>query len=264
MTAEPFFKDPAETLAPMTAVQRIHYSVMKTLKRNFSVASFRLKDCSNAVAFLERINRDREKEQRITFVSMVIRAVGMTLVKYPRLGWMKRGWKFVKPSTADVGCSVGTEEPVSPVEVIRDAGSKGLEEISAELRELAIRARKQEKENLERIERLGRLVPFKWLLHLILRILMTRQRFIRHSVGSFQVSVLNQTQMDMSVTSHMATNLLLVGRIKDRPVVQDGQVLAKPTAFFCIHMDHTLHGAKDALLFTNEFYRLMENPDELL
>ena len=82
------FQDPGETVVRMNGVQRTHYAVMKTMKRNFAVASFRLRDVSRPLAFLEE---RKAAGERITFVALVIRAVALALAKYPRLGWMLRG-----------------------------------------------------------------------------------------------------------------------------------------------------------------------------
>ena len=255
------FRDPAETVTRMSGVQRTHYAVMKTMKRNWAVASFRLRDVSRPLAFLEE---RKAAGQRITFVALVIRAVAVALSKHPKLGWMIRGWKLVQPSAADIGCSVGTESPVSPVVVVRDAGRKSLQAVHEELGRLAVEARDKEAEELAKIERLARLIPIGWLFRLAVWFLMTRQRFLRHAVGNFQVTVVNNTGADFAVTSMAAASTLLVGRIKDRVLVEDGKPVVRPAAYFCLHFDHAVHGARDGYFFMEEVYRLLDHPEELL
>jgi pyruvate/2-oxoglutarate dehydrogenase complex dihydrolipoamide acyltransferase (E2) component len=240
------FTDPGEKVVRMSGVERTHYAVMKTMKRNWSVASARLRDVSRPLAFLQE---RKALGERITFVALVIRAVAKSLSKQPRLGWMARGWRLVHPSTADIGCSVGTESPVSPVVVIRDAANKGLREVNDELFKLAEAARAREAEELAKIERLARLIPIGFLFRIAIWFLMTRQRFIRQTVGNFQVTVVNQSGLDLGVTSMTAVTTLLVGRIKDHAMVENGQVVVRPGAYFCLHFDHALHGARDGVQF---------------
>ena len=255
------FEDPKETVLPMTGVQRTHYAVMKTLKRNFAVASIRLRNVTRPLAFLEE---RKAAGERITFTTLVIKAIGVTLEKHPKLGWMMRGQKLVHPSTADIGCSVGTDSPVSPVVVVRDAAHKSLIQINEELVRLAKAAKEQEAAELQKYERLARLVPINWLFRFFVWILMTRQKFIRHSVGNFQVSILNNSSMDLAVTAMTAVSTIMMGRIKDRALVEDGQVVIRKSAYFTFHYDHAIHGAKDGTMFLDELCRLLDHPEELL
>ena len=255
------YEDPGETVVRMTGIERTHFAVMKVLRRNFSILSINLRDVSPALAF---IRERRAMGEKITLASLLIRAVGVALTKYPRLGWMVRGWRLVKPSTADVGCSVGTESPVSPVVVIRDAGRKSLAQVSEELARLVGEAREREVAELAKIERGAKLVPFGWLYRLLLWFLMTRQRFIRHSVGNFQVTLPRHENIDFGATANTVCSTIMVTRTKDRPMVVDGQVVARPSVYYCFHFDHAINGAEHGTVFIDEVYRLMDHPEELL
>jgi pyruvate dehydrogenase E2 component (dihydrolipoamide acetyltransferase) len=245
----------------MTGVERTHHAAMTALRRNFSILSINLRDMTSALAFLEERRKAGEK---LTFAALLIKAVGVALAKYPRLGWMRRGRKIVKPSTADVGCSVGTRSPVSPVVVVRDAGKKSLTQINDELGRLVAEARAKEDAELARIDRLARLMPFDWLFRLILRVVTGYQRFLRTEVGNFQITIPKHANIDFGATANTAVTTVMLGRIKDRPFVEDGKLVVRPTVYFCIHFDHALHGAEHGIEFVDEMYRLMDHPEELL
>jgi pyruvate/2-oxoglutarate dehydrogenase complex dihydrolipoamide acyltransferase (E2) component len=248
----------------MSNFERVSYSAMRSMKRNFSLASFRLKDCSKTLSFLEQINSGKTKLIRITFAALLICAIGKTLEKHPRLGWMKRGWKWIKPSTADVGCSIGTSAAISPVVVIQDVNHKSFDHINRELLDLGVKARQEESRVQKKIGQMARLIPLKWLLHSLVKYGVNKQPFIRHKVGNFQVSILSHPDSaDLVVNSHQATSLLIVGKMKDQALVENGEVVIRPAAHFCLHMDHSLHGAQHAVLFMGELFRLLDNPKEL-
>ena len=256
-----FYEDPSETVARMTGVERTHFGIMKVLRRNWSILSINLRDLTPAVEFM---HERREMGEKVTRAALLIRAVGLALKKYPRLGWMARGWRLVKPSTADVGCSVGTESPVSPVVVIRDAGNKGLLEINEELTRLVVEAREKEAAELAKIERASKLIPFGWLYRFLLWILMTRQQFIRHSVGNFQVTLPRHENIDFGATAHTVCSTIMSTRPRQRPMVVDGEVVARPSVYYCFHFDHGINGAEHGTVFIDEVYRLLDHPEELL
>jgi pyruvate dehydrogenase E2 component (dihydrolipoamide acetyltransferase) len=249
--------DPAE---PMTGVQRVHVAAMRTLRRNFAVCSYHLVDCQKASDYVQK---KRSEGAKVTFTAMIIRASALALAKYPRMMWMTRGWKVVKPAAPDIGCSVGTDEAVSPVAVVTAAQTKGLDQTSEELSALVREAKEKEAAELAKVERIGRMVPFRWLLNLVLYFVMGSQRVRRRQTGTFQVSVLNTYGYDLGVTSMIAGTLLLVGKLKDRPLVENGQVVVRKSAYFCFHFDHALHGALDAQRFLDEVFRLLDHPEEL-
>lgn len=250
-----------DTITPMSGVERAHYAVMRTVRRNFSVVTVHLRDCSR---LMECIAERRTQGEKIIFTALLIRAVGLVLEKSPKLGWMRRGWKLVKPAVADVSCSVGSSSTVSPVVIIHDAGNKTLLRINEELMDLAREAKAGEAEELARMERLARLVPIGWLFRLGVFFLMTRQRFIRKKLGNFQVSVLSNSGIDFGISSMTAVTTLIVGKVKDRVIVEKGIPVVRPSAFFSLHFDHSIHGAKDSYDFMRELFRLLDNPERLL
>jgi pyruvate/2-oxoglutarate dehydrogenase complex dihydrolipoamide acyltransferase (E2) component len=256
------FIDPAETVQTMTGVERTHYAAMKAISADgLSACVVRSMDCSAALAFLaER----KAAGKPLTFTALVVRALGRTLTKYPRFGWMARGWKLVRPSTADIGCSVGSTAAVAPVVVIRDAGAKNADAINEELARLAKEAREREKAELAKIERLARLMPIRWLFKLGVWLVVRSQRFKRRNLGTFQISVMNYTDVDFVVTSTTGVNTMIVGTIKERPVVENGRVVVRPISYLALHVNHAISGPADEKLFSEEFLRLMGRPEELV
>ena len=179
------------------------------------------------------------------------------------MGWMIRRWRLVKPSTADIGCSVAAGSTVSPVVVIRDAARKSMVQINEELTQLAEDARARASVEEEQINRIVRWIPFGRLLGLIMRLLFSSQRFVRHITGNFQISITERFGVDFTITATTCVNTMLVGAVKDRPMVEDGQVVVRPAAYFTMHFEHGICGAQDVSAFLEECRHLIANPQEV-
>ncbi len=92
---------------------------------------------------------------------------------------------------------------------------------------------------------------------------MKSQHLRRHNVGNFQISVMNYTDIDFVITATTIVNTILVGTIKERAVVEDGQVVARPISYLALHCDHAIVGPKDEKEFMEEVLRLMAHPEEM-
>ncbi|MFC1890532.1 2-oxo acid dehydrogenase subunit E2 [Thermodesulfobacteriota bacterium] len=253
------YRDPNEAVTSMTGVEKVHYSSMREITRNWSVCAIQLWDCSALLALLkERKAADR----RITFATLIIKLVAATLEKEPKMGWMFRRWRLVKPSTIDIGCSVDTGSPVAPVVVVRDAARKSLDEINEELAKLAAEAKAGEAKEQEQINRLARWVPAS-LIRFAVRILLGLQKFRRQIAGNFQVTIIEKFSLDIGITAATCVSTLAVGSIRDHALVENGEVVVRPAAFFTLHFEHGICGAQDTASFFNELHRLIKNPAEV-
>ena len=248
------YNDPHETIIPMSGVEKVNYISMRTIRRYWSVATLEELDCSALLAFLKE---RKESDERVTFAALIIKLIAATLERHPKMAWMIRRWSFVKPSTMDIGCSVDTGSAVAPVVVVRDAARKSLAEINEDLAQLAAEAEEEQKINAR-----ARWIP-GWLLRIVIWFLLSLQRFKRHTVGNFQISIIEKFKMDLAVTSTTCVSTMIVGQIKDRALVVDGQVVVRPTAHIALHFEHGICGAHDAFKFLEEFRRLTQHPEEV-
>ncbi|MBS1868729.1 MAG: 2-oxo acid dehydrogenase subunit E2 [Actinobacteria bacterium] len=148
-------------------------------------------------------------EPRLTPTHLVLRAVALTLREHPRLNGRVDAEGVELVEEVALGLAVNLDEGLL-VPVIRDAGEKPVEQLARESRELAGAARA------------GRLGPSA----------------IKH--GTFTVSTLGATGIDWftPVLNAPQVAILGVGRIAERPLVQDGAVIAAPTMALTLVYDH--------------------------
>jgi pyruvate/2-oxoglutarate dehydrogenase complex dihydrolipoamide acyltransferase (E2) component len=213
--------------------------------------------------------RDRYRHEQkvpLTFAPLIIRTCALALRKYPQCNMMLGAGKIVIPSSIDIGIAVvGEGVALDPVVVIRQADTKSLQEIIAELREKSRGAKEQQQNDFKVLNRLGR-----WLPPVVRRRVMawmTRNPALRrHYVGTFQVSVIaipGPVFEFMLPTFLATTGMLSFQGVRPRPIVVDDKVEIRPSAYIVLAGDHSA-GERTALIgFVAELQRLLLNPDEL-
>src|SRR5262249_29957805 len=174
-----------EEIRALTPAQKIQFDIIAAINEP-KIASGFTADVTDLELLLERWSR--EHHTRITMNTAVIKAVALTLQKYPTLGMMPRGYKFVKPGSIDIGVSVAGAEILAPVVVIKEVESKSLVEIAHEVRVRSEEARRTEAESMEKLSRLARWFPFDGLRRWIIRRLVHSQRVRYQAAGCFQIS----------------------------------------------------------------------------
>jgi pyruvate/2-oxoglutarate dehydrogenase complex dihydrolipoamide acyltransferase (E2) component len=142
-------------------------------------------------------------------VPTVLKACAESLREYPELNARFEGDAVVLFDRYDLGVAIETDEGLV-VPVVRDCDSRTLEELDAEVRRLADAARA------------GRLKPDE----------LRGSTFSVTSAGKF--AGLFQTP----IVNHPEVAILSVGRIAERPVVRDGEVVARPVGYISITFDH--------------------------
>jgi pyruvate dehydrogenase E2 component (dihydrolipoamide acetyltransferase) len=151
-------------------------------------------------------------------IPTVLKAVAADLVSYPELNARLEGDEIVYLDRYDIGVAVQTEQGLV-VPVVRGCDARSLDELAADLARLADEARagKLSAEDLRggtfTVTSAGKLA------------------------GLFQTPIVNHPQVA----------ILSVGRIAPRPVVRDGQIVARQTGTIAITFDHrVVDGARAA------------------
>jgi pyruvate/2-oxoglutarate dehydrogenase complex dihydrolipoamide acyltransferase (E2) component len=142
-------------------------------------------------------------------VPTVLKACAESLRECPELNARFEGDAVVLFDRYDLGVAIETDEGLV-VPVVRDCDSRTLEELDAEVRRLADAARA------------GRLKPDE----------LRGSTFSVTSAGKF--AGLFQTP----IVNHPEVAILSVGRIAERPVVRDGEVVTRPVGYISITFDH--------------------------
>jgi len=170
---------------------------------------------------------------RLTFTDILIVLVAKALRDHPlaNASWEKgriRVWKEI-----NIGLATAVEEGLM-VPVIKKADEKGLAQIAGERKELADKAVKG-RLSLEELE---------------------GGTFTLTNLGMFGVDEFG------AIINPPQSAILAVGRIAERPVVEEGQVVARPTIRLTLSVDHRVWDGAEGARFLSDLKALIEGPEE--
>ena len=165
----------------------------------------------------------------------VLKAAADSLARHPECNAHWRGDTIRRYNRVHLGVAVAIDDGlITPV--VRDAHAKGIDRISAEVRELAGRARTK------------RLSPEEY----------TGSTFSVSNLGMFGIHEFT------AIINPPEAGILAVGGIEDTPVVRDGEVLVRPLMRVTMSCDHrVIDGAQGARLLAT-LKTLLEEPEGLL
>ena len=153
-----------------------------------------------------------------TLVARTLEAVAETLKEVPELNARLEGDAIVYLERYDLGFAVQTEQGLV-VPVVRDCGSRSLDEIDAEVKRLADAARA------------GKLKPEE----------LRGSTFTVTSAGKLAGLVVTP------LINHPEVGILGIHRIGPRPVVRDGEVVVRESGHVSVTFDHrVVDGARAA------------------
>jgi len=164
-------------------------------------------------------------------VPTVLRAAAAALKEFPELNARLEGDEIVYLERYDLGVAIQTDQGLV-VPVVRGCDSRSVHEIDAELRRLAGAARS------------GALKPEE----------LRGSTFTVTSAG--KLAGLFQTP----IVNHPEVAILSVGRIAERPVVRDGEIVARPVGCLALTFDHRVVDGARAAEFGLSVLRRLEQP----
>ena len=151
-------------------------------------------------------------------VPAVLKAVAETLGEFPELNARLEGDQIVYLDRYDLGIAVQTEQGLV-VPVVRGCDRASLDELRAEVERLAESARA------------GSLRPEE----------LRGSTFTVTSAGKLG------GLLTTPIVNHPEVAILSIGRIAERPVVRDGEIVARPTGYISVTFDHrVVDGARAA------------------
>ena len=151
-------------------------------------------------------------------VPTVLQAAAESLKEFPELNARLEGEEIVYLDRYDIGLAVQTDQGLV-VPVVRGVDGRTLEDLDAEVRRLADAARD------------GSLRPEE----------LRDSTFTVSSAG--KLAGLFQTP----IVNHPEVAILSIGRIAERPVVRDGEIVARPVGYLALTFDHrVVDGARAA------------------
>lgn len=168
---------------------------------------------------------------RLSYTDILVKAVAHVLGEFPRLNASLAGDQLKIFSHKNIGVAVALEEGLV-VPVVKEAEKKSLGAICAELKPLIERART------------GKFSPDD----------LAGGTFSITNLGAFGIDVFDP----IIVTGQAA--ILGVGRIADKPVVVNKQIVVRSMMNLCLSFDHRIVDGAPAARFLQRLKELLENP----
>jgi 2-oxoglutarate dehydrogenase E2 component (dihydrolipoamide succinyltransferase) len=220
-----------------TLRKRIAERLVEAQRTAAILSTFNEVDLSAVLALRKRY-KDRFKEVHgadLGFMSIFGRAVIQALSEVPRLNAMIDGTDVVYNQRVHLGVAVSTERGLV-VPVVRDADPLGLAELERAIGALAGLARD------------NKLKPDQL------------------SGGTFTISNggVFGSLLSTPILNPPQTGILGMHKIQERPVVVDGQIVARPMMYVALSYDHRLIDGKEAVTFLVRVKERLEDPSRLL
>ncbi|MDF2678981.1 MAG: 2-oxo acid dehydrogenase subunit [Brevibacillus sp.] len=172
---------------------------------------------------------------RLSYTEMIMKAVATALSRHPNVNASLKDDVIELHETINIGLAVAVTDGLL-VPVVKQADRKGLADLTIETKRVAGLARD------------GRLLPDDM------------------SGGTFTISNLGMYAIDVftPIINQPESAILGVGRIHEKPVGVNGQIVLRPMMSLSLSFDHRVMDGAPAAAFLQEIKELLESPYHLL
>ena len=228
---------PREEVVPFTKVRKLIAENMLRSKHSAAhTHCFDETDMSAIVALKKEWGPKLEAQGiKLTYMPFFIKASVLALREFPWVNGEVKGESLVVKRYYNIGMAVGRDEKGLIVPNIKDCDRKGLPQIAAEVNDVASRARGD------------RLRPDD----------IQGGTFSITNAGVF--GAINSSP----VINFPEVAILGVHKIVERPVIRDGQIVARPMMNASIGFDHRVVDGELAVKFLRRVCELLERPELL-
>ncbi|MHC5011181.1 MAG: dihydrolipoamide acetyltransferase family protein, partial [Planctomycetota bacterium] len=178
-----------------------------------------------------------ERGVKLTYLPFIIKALVACLKKYPSVNALvdDTNNEYILRKDYNIGLATDTDDGLTVV-VVKNADRLSIYEIAAEIQRLteAARAKKIALDDLK-----GSTITIT----------------SAGSIGGFLAT---------PILNYPEVAILGVYRIKERPVVKDGEIVVRHMTNFTITLDHRIVDGATAARFVNDLIRLLETPGLML
>ncbi len=227
-----------EERVPMTRMRaKIAERLMHSKESIAMLTSFNEVNLGKVVAMRKSLGEAFEKANgvKLGFMSFFVRAACEALKRHPVVNASVDGNDVIYHGYQDISIAVATDKGlVTPV--LRDAQNMGFADIEKAIGDFAQRARKGSL-NLEDLQ---------------------GGTFTITNGGTFG------SLFSTPIVNPPQSAILGMHTIKERAIVEDGQVIAAPMMYIAISYDHRIVDGKDAVLFLVDIKNQLENPQRML
>ena len=226
----PGLPEPSETV-PLAGIRKSIADHMRNSIASTAQLSFFLELDVTELQSL-RIEASSKGGATIGLAHALTKACAETLKRHPALNSVISSGAILRFDEVNVGFAVALKDGLI-VPVIRGAEDKGLGQITAEMDELAERARE------------GKLLPDEVV------------------GGTFTISVLGSVDGFTPILSSGQSAILGVGRSVEKPVVRRGEVVVREMVTVSLTVDHQVIDGAVAASFLRRLQQLVERPAAL-
>jgi len=219
---------------PLKGVQKIIATRLHESQQNAAwVPCFGEIDASATEEWRQRTNRERER--RLSWTNLVLFLLSRALPKHPLLNATVVGEEIRLYSDVNLGLAVNRPDGALLVPVIYGAQAMSLDEIVAKADELGART----KDN--------KLTPAE----------MVNGTFTLSSYGT-----LTAIRWAASIINPPQTGILGVGRVEQKPVVREGQIVARWLLPFSLTYDHRAVNGMPAMKLMETIASMLREPEQ--
>jgi len=192
-------------------------------------------EMDNALALRKQINAKLSDDEKISVNDIIVKVAAMALQKHSfvNASYQDKTIRFYEQ--ADIGVAVAVDEGlITPV--VRGANLKGFAEISAEIKDLAAKAKAK------------KLQPEEY----------TGATFSISNLGMFGIKEFT------AIINPPESGILAVGGATPTPVVRDGEVVVRNMMQVTMSCDHRVVDGATGAKFLQTFKQMLENPVMML
>ena len=192
-------------------------------------------EMDNALAVRKQINATLGEDAKISVNDIIVKAAAMSLLKHPwvNASYQDKNVRFYEQ--ADIGVAVAIDEGlITPV--VRRANLKGLSEISAEIKDLAEKAKAK------------KLQPEQY----------TGATFSISNLGMLGIKEFT------AIINPPEAAIIAVGGANPTAVVRDGQIVARSIMGVTMSCDHRVVDGATGARFLQTFKQMLESPAMML
>ncbi|HET9819745.1 MAG TPA: 2-oxoglutarate dehydrogenase complex dihydrolipoyllysine-residue succinyltransferase, partial [Rhodanobacteraceae bacterium] len=227
-----------EERVPMTRMRaRIAERLMQSKNSTAMLTSSNEVNLAKVVAMRKQLGEQFQKTHgiKLGFMSFFVKATCEALKRYPVVNASVDGNDIIYHGYQDISIAVSTERGlVTPV--LRDAQDMSFADVEKAIADFAHRAR-DGKLTLDELQ---------------------GGTFTITNGGTFG------SLFSTPIVNPPQSGILGMHTIKERAVVEDGQVVAAPMMYIAISYDHRIVDGKDAVLFLVDIKNQLENPHRML
>ncbi len=192
-------------------------------------------EMDNTLAIRKQINANLSDEEKISVNDIIIKAAASALIKHPFVNSSYQGDSIRFYEQADIGVAVAIEEGlITPV--VRGANLKGMAEISAEVRDLAAKAKSK------------KLQPEDY----------TGATFSISNLGMMGIKEFT------AIINPPEAGILAVGGADPTAVVRDGEITIRSIMNVTMSCDHRVIDGATGAKFLKTFKQMLEQPAMML